>query len=384
MSFPLLGLLGHDRPRPVFVVGQDVFAAPLARVSGRRIPRQTTLAAEAKVLGDRICWGDERSVPDAIRACECLEHLWELQFCCRQLLPLLRCVATEDQTQAACPDELGALLTDLEEQAGHVQELVPRTPLLPIAPDTLAEMLGAPCQLTATQVIPLELADTVPSARETIVLNALRFVPRPEKARPVSEVVRSIEQEVRSRLRAGPAERRMDGRVARFLATAEAIIEFHNPVRRGHYRVIYHDRCHQLQYLRSQFVLVRGPIGLQSDGPSCFVGVRVRGSTRRSILSARPHWASTDREFWTPHHTPKEGGVCMGKEEQYQRLRSALFTDAEALTLWLDAAVGLVSGRTREHSPFRGPYEPRLREAVRALRRYIDERYSGDATRSLF
>ena len=147
---------------------------------------------------------------------------------------------------------------------------------------------------------------------------------------------------------------------SQLLAEVKSILERCAPRDCGCYQLLYADREHQLQHSRGHWILIRGPLTRRKDRRTLFAGLRLTGRTRRDWLGVAPRPAVQPGEFWAPDGSPLQGGVCMGNPGQYSRLLSHQCTDAEAVVVWLDAGVILLTGRSELHRRLRAPREEHL------------------------
>jgi hypothetical protein len=142
-----------------------------------------------------------------------------------------------------------------------------------------------------------------------------------------------------------------------------SLLKRYRPKLLGRYARLYRDCHHEVQYSRGSWTLVRGPVPRRTDNVSIFLGLHLRGATRRQLLSVPPRPARSAEAFWTQAGEPCDGGLCMGATPQYQHLSSDAFSDAEAIIQWLDGGVILATGRSALHQAWReaghsAPFEP--------------------------
>ena len=331
--------------------------APLAHYLNRLLPVQQGEAAQLPgVLG--TAWSYGRQL-----------HL--LRFCLNELLPLLR---SSGEAPRQCDE--GSLpissiaFRKLEERALELSSQL-RGLFLPLCiPEEPVRLPGVPCMISDGVVIPLSPAVDGEARASFIRVGGRRYVPREREARPyavlLGELRRERERRTEEIIRGRPELSRM---ASEFVGEVTSILDRFGPRDCGGYQLFFRDRDHQLQHSRGNWFLVRGPVALRSGTGNVFVGIHLVGRTRQHWLAAPPRPSPMQEGFWAPGGWPLSGGICPGLPQQFERLCSDQFTDAEAVVEWLDAGVILVTGRSAFHQRLRAPLVVAPRGSGRALAR---------------
>jgi hypothetical protein len=284
------------------------------------------------------------------------QQLGELEFCLKDLIPLLRSFGAagahcgEDAPRISAPT-FERLRTRAVELRRHLDRPIPTLE----SPEVMAVQLGPPCAIVSGAVIPLERVTSGTPPGFSVTIGGDRYVLRTEKKRPLQGLLRDIRLETQRRaeqiLMAEPELVRM---ATEFLGDVKSILDRFRPRNSGRYRLFHCDRDHQLQHSRGHWMLVRGPVERRMGKGSLFLGLPIKGPTRAERLAVVPRPSPTNEGLWTPRGEPAQGRFCVGSPQQYRRLRSSVyFTDAEAAVQWLDAGVILTTGRSAFHQRWR-------------------------------
>jgi hypothetical protein len=352
LRLPGLGFLNVAEHMPVCLIGDDVLVADSrAPARWRRIG---SLAAHAQALLD---WAARHPADDSgDRTAGCLRDIAELTFCARELVPYLMYLATRNDALLKCPPEVELRLNALAQRLPPLPQLPNVGSRTPFGPDELAAWFGTPCVLGNRLAIPLEpMRPNWPFCKPRATIGEVCYAQRHDK-RPLPHTeyvahVRNVAQQVLRR-RTGGFERRALA-AAELEHEYEEVLACYHPQPHKSYTVVYAGAGHQLQYGRGQFMLVRGPVSqAQPHGlpPALhYMGLPIKGQTRREWLAGTPRWAAGPSGFWSPVGAPCTGNVCLGNRQQFTPLLADRLTDAEALVLFLDAAVRIATGRAAQH-----------------------------------
>lgn len=328
--------------------------APLAHYLNRLLPVQQGEAAQLPgVLG--TAWSYARQL-----------HL--LRFCANQLLPLLR---SSGEAPRQCDE--GSLpissitFRKLEERALELSSQLKGLFLPLFIPEEPVRLPGVPCMISDGVVIPLSPAADGEARASSIRVGGRCYVPREREARRYAALLGELRGERERRteeiIRGRPELSRM---ASEFLGEVTSILDRFGPRDCGGYQLFFLDRDHQLQHSRGHWLLARGPVAHRMGAGNLFVGLHLIGRTRREWLAVPPSCSPTPQHFWAPDGWPVLGGPCVGVWEQYERLLSDWFTDAEAVVEWIDSGVIRISGRSLLHQKLRAARgeSPRRRTAA--------------------
>jgi hypothetical protein len=305
-------------------------------------------------------------------AWSCGQHLHALRFCVNELLPLLR---SSGEAPRQCHEGSLSLSSitfrRLEERALELSSQL-RGLFLPLCiPEEPARLPGVPCMISDGMVIPLSPVADGEARASFIRVGGRCYVPREREARRyaalLGELRRERERRTEEIIRGRPELSRM---ASQFVGEVTSILDRFGPRDCGGYRLFFRDRDHQLQHSRGHWLLVRGPVAHRMGAGNLFVGLHLIGRTRREWLAVPPSCSPTLQRFWAPDGLPVLGGPCVGVWEQYERLLSNWFTDAEAVVEWIDSGVIRISARSLLHQKRRAARgeSPRRRTAA-VLRR---------------
>ncbi len=342
--------------RPVYLIGDDVLVAESD--SPVRWHRIGSLSAHAQALLD---WTARNLIDDPDRPA--MNRAWnpaELAFCARDLVPYLMYLESRDDTVLQCPGEVVQRLDSFAERLHSVHQSTSVRSRARFTVDELAAWFRTPCMLGNRLAVPLEpmradWAFAIPVAE----VRGTTYMQQPDR-RPLHQAeyvahVRNVARRV-LKMRAGGPDHRVIS-AAELERGYEDVLSFYHPRSEGAYSVVYSGVGHQLQYRNGRFVLVRGPEsyvpGLPKDPRARFyVGLRIKGQTRREWLANKPQRAPGAAAFLSTAGTSTVGAMCIGNRQQYAHLLEDRWTDAEAVVLFLDAAARIASGRTtrRAHS----------------------------------
>jgi hypothetical protein len=293
-------------------------------------------------------------------------QLAELRFVLWELLPLLRSLEPGPSSAVSSPPDLSQDFRGLEQRAADLLGALggsdPRLRPTPILPDDpvvltqLLERLGLPCVLAGEALIPLEPVQRHQRCDLGVLLAGQLYRYRLEAARPLPPFFQGLNHVAaltchRAALE-DPALRRQARDFLTLVGSLLASCGVNGPAL--HFALPQEGRL-ELHHRGGFWLLAYGPARRRTpDRAPLFVGLPVRGRTRKERL-AMPHQVSpTENDFFMPDGQPKRGGVCMGESAQYQRLHSRSFTDAEAFLYWLDAGVIVATGRSAFHQQWRG------------------------------
>lgn len=369
-----LQLLTPGPGRLLFLVEDDVFAQsrehPPLRV-GRLSDHIRALALAGPSLLEPCAGvvGVARSY--AMQLCE-------LQFVLGELLPLLRSLDLDRSRAASSPPDLSRDFRELEQRASDLQNALegkdagPDTSALALKNRAaLTQLLRLPCALAGTAVIPLAPVRRSRRGEIQVVVDGQRYRYRLDATRPVANFHQVLNRAAEwSFSRTVVEDPILQRRATDLMNFVQSILDSCG-VNRPELRVVVPQGSRfELQHSGGFWVLVYGPARRRfRDCTPFFVGLAIRGTTRRERLAMAPGISPTADGFFTPNGEPKRGGICLGSQEQYRRLQSAFFTDAEAFLYWLDASVIVATHRSAFHHQWRTQHSRK-----RALRRPIHPR----------
>ncbi len=370
-----LGFLGVAEHVPVYLIGDDVLVADSHAPSRWR--RIGSLAAHAQALLD---WAARHPADDSgDPSAGYLRNQAELTFCARELVPYLMYLETRDDAVLKCPTEVELRLNSLAQKFPPAAQLPNVEPRAPFAPDELAAWFRTPCLLGNRLAIPLErMRENWPFSNPCATIGDVCYAERRDK-RPLFQAeyvthLRNTAQRV-LRMRAGGREGRVNS-AAELEREYEGVLSCYRPKPQSAYSVVYAGAGHQLQYRGGHFMLVRGPVS-RTQGPPygarpalLYVGLHIKGQNRREWLAGTPQWAATAAGLWSTVGVPGAGNMCLGNRQQFTPLLSDRLTDAEALVLFLDAAVHIAGGRAAQHRrartvPVKVPSPPQIAPSSR-------------------
>ena len=266
----------------------------------------------------------------------------------------LRYLETRDEAMLKCPIEVELRLAAVAQQVPSVDNRPSLGRRASFDPDELAVWFRTPCMLGNRLAIPLEpMKIGWPYSKPCAIIDDVAYAEgRGQRPLFQADYVAHVRNMARQALqmRAGGNENRVSPAEVREHEYEEVLAPYH-PQPQGAYAVVYAGGRHQLQYRCGHFVLIRGPVSPAQGPPhgSCppllYVGLPIRGQSRRDRLAGTPHRAATPSGVWSADGTPSAGNMCIGNRQQFTHLLSDRLTDAEALVLFLDAAVRIASGR---------------------------------------
>jgi hypothetical protein len=366
-----LRLLTPGPGRLLFLVEDDVFAQsrvhPPLRV-GRLSDHLRALALAGPLLSEPCAGvvGVARSYAT---------QLSELQFVLGELLPLLRSFDPARSRAASSPPDLCRDFRELEECTSDLQNALegkdagPDTSALALKNRAaLTQLLRLPCALAGTAVIPLAPVRRSRRGEIQVVVDGQRYRYRLDATRPVANFLQALNRAAEwSFSRAIVEDPILQRRAADLLNLVRSILSACGASGPELRFAISQGSRLELLHSGGFWVLVYGPARNRvRDHTPFFVGLAIRGTTRRERLAMAPGISPTTDGFFTPNGEPKRGGICLGSQEQYRRLQSAFFTDAEAFLYWLDASVIVATHRSAFHHQWRAEH-PRKRARRRPI-----------------
>lgn len=282
-----------------------------------------------------------------------LQHRIKLMhFCFCRLIPYLKFLDSENVADFKCPPALERELEAIREQATNPEKPERNELTQFVTTEVLQDIFCVPCEVTNSQVIPLQpVGSSLPNDNDISILG-LRLRRRRRLARPLNRVIAEVEVAIKTGAYAHLGTKAFkQNSTGAFLNDIDGFINrWFKPVRSTRYELIYKDRYHQLLYRNGNFVLARGPLHSRTNrNTTCYVGLPVSGVKREQLLTVRPHCCRSLQDLWTVHGTPNTSGMCIGNRNQYLRLKSDYFLDEEAVVHFLDAAVIIVTGVTVFH-----------------------------------
>jgi hypothetical protein len=294
-----------------------------------------------------------------------IDRIEELKFVINELIPYLRALDIGDKSIIANSQQLEEALGNTVRKANNLRCCLESKALQPISPQTLQKIFGVPCAVLEGKVMPLQ-AVTTPCGQVDVTINGIRYRLHLDQVRQLKQVLLNIEKAIRNGLSncdgIGSVEREA---AASLLLDINNLIILFRPVDKEHYKVIYHDRYHQVHYGRGYFVLVRGPVYNRITRRVIYAALNITVKMRGRWLTVGPHCSDRAQGFWTAAGIPTPGGMCMGKPQQYRQLRrQGCFTDAEAIVQWMDAGVIIATGTTAFHKAWRARRQRRLTRQV--------------------
>lgn len=344
---PGLAFLRNAAAGTLYVIGTDVYLKPRtqdARIGMRRV---ATLAAEANALEQRIGWGEAHPLPSALEALDYALNFKAIAYTFSEVIPFLIHLATGRDEDADRRQALRPLLADLEEYARPFLATLPRPTAPPLTPVELSRLLKAPCAIEDGQLIPLLRPPQVHPHGPNHPVAAEPCIRRSCGPEPLEDIVRLIDQKAREKL-ARPTGALAGGEPAhRLVQTVRRIVELHAPVSHERYLQLYHDpkNRYAVHFSRGRSLLVCGPLRHYGTAQSVFVGVQVPGDMRQQLVTAKLRTASNPGAFWLRSGLPVQGGICAGRAEQFEWIRSWGGSDIEAFLHWLMAGRWLGTGR---------------------------------------
>ena len=273
-------------------------------------------------------------------------------FCLCRLIPYLKFLDSENVADLKCPAALEQEFRAIEERATNLEQ--PRRNELTqfVTTEVLQDIFCAPCEVTNSQVIPLQPVGSSLLNDNDIFISGLRLRRRRRLARPLSRVIAEVEIAIKTGAYAHLGTKAFEkNSTGAFLNDIDDFINrWFKPVRTTRYELIYKDRYHQLLYRNGNFILARGPVHSRTNrNTTCYIGLPIARTTREQLLTVRPRCTRSLQDLWTLHGTPNTSGMCIGNRNQYRRLKSNFFLDEEAVVHFLDAGVIIATGITALH-----------------------------------
>ena len=347
-----IGFLKYALAGQLYVVGDTVFVFParqpglLCREIGSFKHHVRSYANLAARLPGLVC--DTAVLSTASRFSS---NLSEMRFCLTSLMECLKSRQTGGAKLVGQPPQVDQLLASLTRNVAALQNCTSSSKIESRIVSEVLKQIRPPCGIFSGAVVPIQEAPVSSRSLDRFSIDDKYYVHDLENSKPLASVCRAI------RSRVGPNRPLRDGTRHRVATLAEAVVAdatqlfaVYPSTERGGGRVIFADACHQLQHnSRGDFVLVRGPLKHRLSGAKLFVGLRIRGKTRRQMLSVLPAVAKKDTDFWTAKGRPVDESICMGSKRQYSHLFSRRFKDPEAIIQWLDAGVIVATSRPEYH-----------------------------------
>jgi hypothetical protein len=363
--------LTPGRGRLLFLVEDSVFE----QVPEHPVRRVGRLSDHLRELAGAGCPPSGRWAGVVGEARSYAVQLCELRFVLEELLPLLRSLGPGRGASASRPPDLSGDFRGLEQGArllrNALEECETRLDPAACSPKDrllLARVLGLPCVLAGTAVIPLQPVLHSRRGNFTVVLDGTLYRYHLEATRPLMSFLQAIQRAaVWSSNSAVAQHPSLQQRAADFLRAVQSLLSACGVARPVTRFPLAEGSWLELQHRGGSWVLVYGPARRRvADRAPLWVGLPIGGKSRRERLSMAPAAAHAADGFFLPSGEPKRGGVCLGRPAQYQRLHSEFFTDAEAVVYWLDASVVVATGRSLFHQQWRD-----RRRQQRALRRPV-------------
>ncbi|MBI4718247.1 MAG: hypothetical protein HY763_10610 [Planctomycetes bacterium] len=345
-----LGFLTVAPLGAVYLVGDDVFAAPVRGLSGGMV-RVGSLTAYARALADRA--GELGGHGVIGQARQCFQQLPVLRFCLLELIPYLRWLQAPGIFPPR-PREVQRLLDNATRHATKLQEGVQLLGANRTPPARLALWFGAPCAILGRTVSPLEPANETVANGFEVTVAGTRYRICLEKARPLDEVLAQVDRQmVLWARRHEAADPCYIGLATEFVGEIKSILDRYECSRHARYTVIHACGAYQVHHSGGRFLLARGPLVKRDDNSVTWVGLELAGWERSRLLACAPRAKAHPDMFWEAAGTLARGGLCTGLQAQYLHLQSEELTNAEAVVLWLDAGVNLATGRSAFHRAWR-------------------------------
>jgi hypothetical protein len=278
----------------------------------------------------------------------------ELRFCLTDLIECLAPQGVRAVPPMSCGGEIGAAFNKVARNAAVLQSGNCRRTIERSIADELMKRIRPPCGISDGKVFPL-IEETAPKGLERLVhMDGKYFAADLAQARSLEGVCREIWESAARTERFGAEEDGVRAIARTLVADVEALLNLYGAAKRGACQIVYKDRIHELQHNgRGEFMLIRGPVEHRVRREAVFVGLPIRGKTRRQMLSVAPIVAREANAFWAPQGTRAMRPMCMGQSRQYRHLMTQQFSDAEAVVQWLDAGVIVATGRPGYHAVLR-------------------------------
>jgi hypothetical protein len=342
LSSTNLGIFGSPLHGTLYIVNDTIWLAQTVGTRGR-VQRVGSLSGWLKSFAQYVPCGSKANFPDHVSWFE------EMRFCLCSLIPYLRFLDTGNEADLRCSSEIEQEVSKIMRKEALLRGSQSCSLSQPIPLDLLQKNFCVPCMVSSNQVIPLEPASTpVYSALKGITVSYRHCT---GKAQPLGNVLVKIREAVIKGPNQENTANNAQKETAELIQEVDHLISRFEPVDLGRFKIIYYDRYHQVHYNRGHFVLVHGPVHQHRAGKcgSIYVGLTISGATRTEWLMRAPRPCKKPEEFWSDAGTPISQGMCMGNHNQYRRLQTSFFSDAEAVVQWLDAGVILTSGISLFH-----------------------------------
>jgi hypothetical protein len=372
----ILSLVRPTADRRLLLVDNDIFEQhpghPPRRI-GRLFENLRELAASAPRPAAANAGGLER-------ARRCAEQVEEYRFVLQEILPLLQSIAANRNSALDGAEQTARHFRVFEERAASLLNVAGKRTSALAAPGltvkeraTLIRLLGLPCALVGMAVIPLQLVPrpTPWDLHVTIGSRLFRYaIERSRSRKDFLQAVGQAEEWISHRaLARNPILQKCTNEL---LASTQTLLSSCGFTGEGLRIPVRGVASSELQCQPGSWMLAYGPEHPRTrQGPPIFVGVAIRGRTRKERLSVAPIVSRTATGFITKDGESLQGGICMGDVNQFAHLCSQKFTDAEALLFWLDAALIVATGRSVFHQQWRKQTgrNPRRNQPVRPNRR---------------
>ena len=338
-----LGLLDMARKLPIYISGNDILIALSSNRPETLVPI-CSLSAWFKAFA--------RKIPPPPTTNNNLQRLIPpLRFCICQLIPYLKFLNTGVLEEYAISPGIERAIANIEDRAKNLPQ--PKTVSVndTVALELLQEYFCVPCQVTSTQVVPLQPVQDTASKASDITISGIRLRRRYRIARPLNRVITEIEGIAKAKLYMNPHfQSQMKSSASAILDDVNRYVKlWFNPKPNPLFWMIYEDRNHKLMYQNGYFVLARGPLKALNNTKKhtlpIFLGLPIIGARREGWLASSPVYSNSLNGFWLKDGKPNPRGRCMGKNpNQFRRLKSSFFTDEEALVEWIDAGAIITTG----------------------------------------
>lgn len=308
------------------------------------------------------------------------QHMHEISFCIRELIPYLRSLSLGDRTSLVSGEDIERDLKELNQLSGGLIDKTVNTSSQAADLQVLLKLFCVPCVLAFGQIIPLQRIVRNRRPRSSgldgfITINNTQYAYL-QQSRSLREIIGLVDLLFSGIQPAtpNPLEQRRNNDVAGlFLQSLERLFARLGGVNMGGYRRLYHDQYHEIQYNRGHLILVRGPVTHRRAPRNMYVGIRIIGNQRAQWSRQNPILRNVDQSFWKADGTPETNNLCMGNPGQYSWLFSNehQLTDAESIVQWLDAGVINATGISMVQQAFRRTNLPQLRQNLPGMGRRL-------------
>jgi hypothetical protein len=372
----ILGLVRPTADRRLLLVDDDIFEQHPGRPP-RRIGQLFEHLSELAASAPRPAAANAGVLA---RARRCAEQMEEYRFVSQELLPLLQSVAGNPNSALANPERTARHFRVFEKCAASLLNVVGKHTSAFDAPGLtfkerarLIRLLGLPCALVGMAVIPLQLVPRASPWDLHVAIGSRLFRYAIERSRSRKDFLQAVGQAEewishRTLARAPILQKR----TTELLASAQTLLSACGLTGQGLRIPVRGAANFELQCQLGSWILAYGPeYPRVRQGLPIFVGVAIRGRTRKERLAVAPIISHTAAGFFSPDGEPLQGGICMGALDQYAHLCAPGLTDAESLLFWLDAALVVATGRSAFHQQWRDRTgkTPRHNQPVRPRRR---------------